>query len=89
MNRRAVLELIQTRFNSNDPAVESAFNQDRAFRTLCNDYSSCVRVLGRLKEPDSENARLREAEYARLAEQLAEEIRTWLRSVEGTDGKPS
>lgn len=89
MNRRAVLEMIRTRFNSNDPAVESAFDQDRSFRTLCNDYSSCVRVLERLKETDSEQARHREAEYSRLAEHLAEEIRMWLRSMEGTDGKPS
>ena len=81
MRATRTLELIKGRFGGQDETIERAFKRSKAFRALCGDYVACVTALARWQRLDSEEARLREAEYSELLEGLTQEIEMRLGAV--------
>ena len=76
------LGMIQRRFAEKSAVVQREFSQSESFRDLCRDYLACVTTLARWQDTDSEEGRLRSAEYADLLTELSDEIEARLHASE-------
>ena len=77
------LAIIRKLFQGREDLVERNFWSDPDFRTLCNDYQTCLDTLERLRRENSPDALRRRREYAELLDELAGDIRSW------SDERPS
>ena len=58
--------------------IEKSFQESEDFRSLCEDYAVCARVLENWQVSDAANADQRRQEYTELLTELAKEIHDWL-----------
>ena len=75
------LELIKREFSTREKVIERAFDSSKSFRALCRDYQDCARALAWWRQAASEEAHLREAEYAELLKELTGDIEARLHAV--------
>ena len=76
------LNLIRTSFPGHDTVIERAFNDNRSFRDLCEDYRRCVVALHRWRQANAKAVAPRGEEYTELLVDLGREIQTWLEAME-------
>lgn len=77
----ATLELIKREFATREKAIECAFKTSESFRALCRDFRDCARALARCRKSESEEMRLRAAEYSELLMELMGEIEARLHAI--------
>lgn len=81
MRDSETLELIKREFSTREKVIERAFSNSKSFRALCREYRDCAKAWEWWREAESQEAHLREAEYAELLRQLTGEIEARLQAV--------
>ena len=74
----AVLATIQRRFAGRRAAVAHMYADSGSFRTLCQDYATCLAALEGWRASEALEAATRLEEYEELLGELSDEIETRL-----------
>lgn len=81
MSDSETLKLIKMKFSSREKVIERAYHSSVSFRALCRDFRDCAKAASRWRASESEEARLRAAEYSELLSELTSEIEVRLHAV--------
>ena len=72
------LSRVISQFEGWEDCIEKSFQESEDFRSLCEDYVVCARVLEDWQVSTAANAGQRRQEYTELLTELAKEIEDWL-----------
>ena len=74
----AISSEISRRFSQFEQHLNTLFDRDEDFRSLCKDYQDSLEAHDRWGLDKSSVGELRQKEYAELAKELEQDIRNWL-----------
>ena len=74
----AISSEISRRFSQFEQHLNTLFERDESFRSLCKDYQDSLEAHDRWGLDKSSVGELRQKEYAELAKELEQDIRNWL-----------
>ncbi len=88
-----LLRVLRIRTGAPADAIGRAFESSASFRSLCSDVRACERALRKFEGTGGDEAAERAVEYARLLEELVEEVREALepgpdRQLDGSAPEP-
>jgi len=75
------LHHIIARFPAYRQVIEEMYRESNTFRSLCDDYSECMRILARLNTSKALNKNQQDKEYLVLAGELEQEILTCINKL--------
>jgi hypothetical protein len=73
LNKDQVLKLIITRFPNHQNCIKELFDESESFRSLCEDYFDCRRVLDETIKNSNRSSDLRK-EYQVMLSEIEDEL---------------
>jgi hypothetical protein len=73
LNKDQVLKLIITRFPNHQNCIKELFDESESFRSLCEDYFDCRRVLDETIKNNNRSSDLRK-EYQVMLSEIEDEL---------------
>jgi hypothetical protein len=72
-NRDRILEIIKQKYPRHDMRIEQLYQQDQEFKSLCEDYVSCLNVVQKINLL-SEEQRKTSQDYETVIKDLEKEL---------------
>jgi len=71
--RDTILQIIKQRYPSHKMRIEQLYEQDEEFKSLCDDYISCLNFVKKIRERSEESKKTIE-DYESIIRDLEKEI---------------